>query len=68
MTVSLGWTRWRSRVVAASPLAILHAIERLAPPVIEFIGEAVEAVKDSPTKRDAARRLIILAAKKTLTG
>jgi len=54
--------------VAASPLAILHAIERLAPPVIEFIGEAVEAVKDSPTKRDAARRLIILAAKKTLTG
>lgn len=54
--------------MGANPLQILRVLERLAPPVLELVGEAVEAVKDSPSKRDAARRLIILAAKKTLTG
>lgn len=54
--------------MAANPLAILKGIERLAPPVIELVGEVVDAVQGSATKRDAARRLVILAAKKTLTG
>jgi len=36
--------------------------------VIELVGEVVEAVKGSATKRDAARRIIVLAAKKALTG
>lgn len=54
--------------MGANPLAILRILERLAPPVLELVGEVVDAVKGSATKRDAARRLVILAAKKTLTG
>jgi hypothetical protein len=54
--------------VAVDPILIFRAIDRLAPPVLELVGEIVRAVSDSKTKRDAARRIIILAAKKALTG
>jgi len=54
--------------VGSNPLAILHILERLAPPVLDLVGEVVDAVKGSATKRDAARRIIVLAAKKVLTG
>ncbi len=52
----------------SSALAIYYILETLAKPVLELIGEAVVAVKDSPTKRDAARKLGTLAAKKILLG
>ena len=43
-------------------------IDRLAPPVLELITEVVEAVAESKSKRDAARRVITVAAKRVLTG
>lgn len=52
----------------ASPIAIYYLLETLAPKVLELIHEAVLAVKDSPTKRDAARKLGTLAAKRVLLG
>jgi hypothetical protein len=54
--------------MASSPLAILQRLESLAKPVLELILEAVDAVQGSATKRDAARRLGTLAAKKILLG
>lgn len=54
--------------MAANPVAIFRAIDQLAPPVLDLLREVVEAISGSKTKRDAARRIIILAAKKTLTG
>lgn len=54
--------------MAASPLETLFKLEKLAEPVLELIIEAIQAVQGSSTKRDAARRLGTLAAKKVLLG
>lgn len=54
--------------MAASPLELFYAIEKLAPVVIDLIKEVVDAVKDSPTKRDAARKISLVAAKRILLG
>lgn len=54
--------------MAVNPVALLKVLSQLAPPVLELVGEIVEAVASSPSKRDAARRVIVLAAKKALTG
>lgn len=54
--------------MAANAVAIAQQLLRLAPPVIELVGEVVDAVTYSKTKRDAARRIITVAAKKLLTG
>ncbi len=55
-------------VMAASPLETLMKLEQLAEPVLELVLEAIGVVRQSTTKRDAARRLATLAAKKVLLG
>jgi hypothetical protein len=54
--------------MAANPLALFYAIEKLAPTVIELITEVVEAVSGSKTKRDAARKMGTIAARRILLG
>ncbi len=46
----------------AANIAVILA--KLAPPVLEFVGELIDAVKDTKTKRDAARRAAVVAAKR----
>lgn len=55
-------------VMVVSPIEVFYRIEKLAKPVLELISEAVDAVGQSTTKREAARRLGTLAAKKVLLG
>lgn len=54
--------------MATSPLETLSKLEKLAEPVLDLILEAITAVSGSITKREAARRLGTLAAKKVLLG
>lgn len=54
--------------MATSPLETLFKLEKLAQPVLDLILEAIEAVASSPSKRDAARKLGTLAAKRVLLG
>ncbi len=54
--------------MAVSPVETLMKLESLAKPVLELILEAVQAVSGSITKREAARRLGTLAARKMLLG
>ncbi len=46
---------------AASVAALLL---KLAPPVLELVLEVVEAVTGAKTKRDAARKMAVVAAKR----
>ncbi len=54
--------------MAVSPLQLLYAIEKLSKPVLELVAEVIETVSSTKTKRDAARRLGTLAAKRILLG
>ncbi len=47
-----------------SAASIAAAIAKLAPPVLEFVGELLFAVKDTKTKRDAARAASVVVAKR----
>lgn len=54
--------------MASSPLETLMKLESLTKPVLDLVVEVIDAVKDSPTKRDAARKLGTIAAKRILLG
>ena len=54
--------------MATSPLELFYLIEKLAPPVIKLIGDVVNAVKDSKSERDAARKIGLIAARRILLG
>lgn len=47
-----------------SAAAVVQAIARLAPPVLELVAEIVTAVQGSKTKRDAAIKVSLIAAKR----
>lgn len=49
-------------------IALAGKLGKLAKPVLELIAEAIDAVSESKTKRDAARKLSTLAAKRILLG
>ncbi len=49
-------------------LALSGKLGKLAKPVLALIAEAIEAVSDTTNKRDAARKLGTLAAKRILLG
>ena len=48
--------------------ALFLAISKLAPPVIELVTEIVKAIQGSTTKRDAARKLAVVAARRIVLG
>lgn len=54
--------------MGSSPMETLSKLEKLAMPVLELIIEAIDAVAGSSTKRDAARKLSAIAAKRLLLG
>ncbi len=54
--------------MGVSALETLFKLEQLAEPVLELIIEAIGAVANSSSKRDAARKLSTLAAKRLLLG
>lgn len=47
-----------------SAASIAALLAKLAPPVLEFVGEVLFAVKDAKTKRDAARAAAVVVAKR----
>ncbi len=57
--------------MALSPydlIEIAGKLGKLAKPVLELVTEVIDAVSDSKTKRDAARRISTIAAKRILLG
>lgn len=48
--------------MSASSLAA--ALAKLAPPVLEFVAEVIDAVANTRTKRDAARAAAVVVAKR----